>query len=320
MSDRANNDLAALLTPAPSKGVQFSQGRVLSWNNETLANTIEWRGITLTDVPIIEGINALVIREGDVVGMLGWAPENAKGVGTWWILGKLSNPGEFVADLNVTAKLIRFVTEDGHTLAFFGKESDGDPLWMLMYGGADDRSVMRIVNARDFYIFYRNGAPAFDLSGEEGSQIIRIQDQNGNDLFSSNGATGGIGMADPWMSFAMYPTTSAEQLGTTYLPATTSAAYQTIWRGYHPVYHPRISYSIRILATGTAGWEFRLNPGGTGPVTLASGSGSGSGIVDVPGFATTFTPGGIVEFIVNARNTGGGTTHIGVEWMYGRQS
>jgi hypothetical protein len=318
MTDRTNHDLAALLTPAPSRGVQFAQARVLTWDNETLHNTLEWRGITITDVPVVEGINALVIRPDDIVGMLGWAPENAKGVGSWWILGKLSNPGEFVADLDITAKLIRFVTEDDHTLAFFGKENDGDPLWALYYGGADEQTAIRLVNANDMYVNYRNGDTALAITGTEGSQIIRIFDQAGNEMFGTNGDTNGVGMADPWIPYLMQPTVDAQQLGTTYLPATTNAAMTTIWRGFNPVYHPRVTYGVTVTATGTAGWQFRMNTG-SGAVTLATGSGSSSGTVDVPGFGTTFTPGNQAEFIVNANNTGG-TTHIGVDRMYGRQS
>lgn len=320
MSDRINNNIAALLTPPPSKGVQFSQGIVRQWDNEQLHNQIEWRGITLTDVPIVEGINALVIREGDVVGMLGWAPENSKGVGSWWILGKISNPGETVADLDITAKLIRFVTEGGYNLAFFGKEIDGDPLWILYYGDPDETPAIFITNNNNLLMNYRDGNRVFSVTGVEGRQVFQFRDQAGNELFSTNGDTNGIGMADPWIPYLMQPTTDAQQLGTTHLPATTSAAYQTIWRGYNPVYHPRIAYGIRILATGTAGWELRLNPDGAGATTVATGTGSSGGVVDVPGFGTTFIPGREVEIILNARNTGGGTTHIGVDRMYGRQS
>lgn len=319
MTDRTNNDLAALLTPAPSRGVQFSQGKVLTWDNETLHNTIEWRGITLTDIPLVEGINALVIREGDIVGMLGWAPENAKGVGTWWILGKLSNPGEFVADLEVTAKLFRFVTEDGHTLAFFGKELDGDPAWGLYYGGADEQSAIRIINGRDVFASYRDGDTAWDISGTEGSQIFRIRDQAGNEMFSTNGATDGVGMADPWIPYSMFPTTSAEQLGTTFLPATTSGSFTAIWRGFNPVYHPVVAYGVIVTSTGTPEWRLRVNPG-PGDFTVASGGGSASGTFSVPTFGAGFNPGGQVAFTLEARNTGGGTTHIGLDRLYGRQT
>lgn len=319
MSDRINSELAALITPPPSTGVQFTQGRVLSWDNELLGNQIEWRGITLTDVAMVEGISALTIREGDVVGMLGWAPENAKGVGSWWILGKLSNPGEFVADLNVTAKIFRFVTEQGYSLAFFGKEADGDPLWILHYGGADGQSAFRTLNGERLAMSYRDGQDIFRTEGSVGEQNFRIFDQAGNEMFSTNGATSGVGMADPAMAYFVGPTGDAEQQGTTYLPATTSSSFQTIWRGYNRVYHPRVSFGLTILATGTSEWQFRMNTG-SGAVTLDSGSGSARNTVDVPGFGTTFTPGDEAEIIINARNTGGGVTHIGVDRLYGRQS
>jgi hypothetical protein len=319
MSDRINSELAALITPPPSTGVQFTQGRVISWDNELLGNQIEWRGITLTNVSLVEGISALTIREGDIVGMLGWAPENAKGVGSWWIIGKLSNPGEFVADLNITAKIFRLVTREGYPLAFFGDEADGDPLWILYYGGADEQSAFRILDGNDMLMQYRNGSLAMWISGESGSQIIRFFDQAGNEMFSTNGATGGVGMADPAMAYFVGPTGDAEQQGTTYLPATTSSSFRTIWRGYNRVYHPRISFGLTILATGTSEWQFRMNTG-SGAVTLDSGSGSARNTVDVPGFGTTFTPGDEAEIIINARNTGGGVTHIGVDRLYGRQS
>lgn len=319
MTDRNNRDLAALLTPAPSHGVQFTQAKVLSWNNETLHNTLEWRGITITDVPLVEGINALVIREGDVVGMLGWAPENAKGVGSWWILGKLSNPGEFVADLEVTAKLFRFVTEDGNNLAFFGKEADGDPMWALYFGGSDNQAAIRLVNANEWVLNYRNGQSAIRMSGTEGNQIIRIPDQAGNDMFATNGATNGVGMADPWIPYHLGPTTSAQSSGTTYLPATASASFVVIYRGFNPTYHPVVGYGVNITATGTPEWRLRADSG-SGLTTVASGSATSAGSFSVPNFGTTFDPGGVVEYTLEARNTGGGTTHIGFDRFYGRQS
>lgn len=319
MTDRTTSDLAALLTPPPSTGVQFSQGRILTWDNETLHNTVEWRGITLTDIPIVEGINALVIRPGDIVGMLGWAPENAKGVGSWWILGKLSNPGEFVADLDVTAKIFRFVTEDGNVLAFFGKESDGDPLWILHYGGIDEQAAVRISDGRDLIMYYRNGQRLMRASGTEGAQIVQFFDQAGNEMFSTNGATNGVGMADPWIPYSMFPTVNAQQSGTTYLPATTSAAFTAIWRGFNPVYHPVIAYGVTVIATGSTEWRIRVNYG-AGDFTGASGTGTQSGTFPMPNFGTGFNPGVQVEFQLEARNTGGGTTHIGFDRLYGRQS
>jgi hypothetical protein len=298
VSDRTNNDLAALLTPAPSRGVQFSQAKVLTWDNETLHNTLEWRGITITDVPLIEGINALVIRAGDVVGMLGWAPENAKGVGTWWILGKLSNPGEFVADLEVTAKLFRFVTEDGNTLAFFGKEADGDPTWALYYGESDERVALRITN----------------------NDYIAMFDRQGNEVFSTDGATG-IGLSRPYLNYYLVPSTSAETDGSgafSLLPSTTSVAYVGLYEGTNSLWHPRFSYRVFTTTAGGGSADWQILFDGT---VAASGTNTGSGVADVPGWGTVYNPGSDANVTVNLRAQGGATrAYVSVTRMYGRQS
>lgn len=298
MTDRTTSDLAALLTPPPSAGVQFAQGKVLTWDRNRLENTIELRGVTLRDLPMVEGLNNLVLKPGDVVGLLGWAPQNSKGVGSWWILGKLSNPGEFIADLTFFLGQIRFRTSnDAYDQAYFGSDTSGEPLTILYYGDAGSTRALQIIN--------RN--------------VIQIRDTAGNELFSNNGATGGVGMADPWIPYNMFPTTNAVQSGTTYLPSTTSATFTAIWRGFNPVYHPVIAYGVNVIATGTAEWRIRVNYG-AGDFTGASGGGTGSGTFPMPNFGAGFNPGTQVEFQLEARNTGGGTTHIGLDRLYGRQT
>lgn len=292
MTDRINNDLAALLTPAPAKGVQFTQGKILTWNNETLHNTVEWRGITITDVPIVEGINALVIRPGDIVGMMGWAPENAKGVGSWWILGKLSNPGEFVADLNITAKIFRLVTEQGYPLAFFGKESDGDPLWILYYGEADGQAAIRMSNG----------------------DYVAMYDRQGNEIVGTDGASG-VGLSRPYLAYHLAPTTNAMLNGTVFVPATTSAAYVPIYEGRPSVWQPRVSYDIGISATGVTDWRILAD----GNVVF-TGSPSANGTFAIPNWGTTVNPGSYVTFTIEARNTGGGLTRVMVRRFEGVQS
>jgi hypothetical protein len=298
MSDRNNNDLAALLTPAPSKGVQFSQGVILSWDNETLHNQIEWRGITITDIPIIEGVNALTLRQGDVVGMLGWAPENAKGVGSWWILGKLSNPGETVADLNVTAKLFRFVTEDGSTLALFGKESDGDPTWRLYYGESDGQFAIGIVN----------------------NDYIVVNDRAGHDIFASDGATG-VGLARPYLNYYIVPSSSAESNGTgafSFWPSTASAAYIGMYDGTNSLWHPKFSYRVVTTTTGGGSVDWQILFDGT---VAVSGNNTTSGVAAVPGWGSTYNPGDDATVTVNIRTAGGATrAYVSVTRLYGRQS
>lgn len=294
MTDRTTSDFAALFTPPPSRGVQFSQARVLTWDNETLANTLEWRGITIRDVPLVEGINALTIRPDDIVGILGWAPENAKGVGSWWILGKLSVPGEFVADLNVTAKLFRFVTEDDHTLAFFGKEDDGTPLWYMTYGGADEQRAIGI----NFGTF------------------LRIQDRSGNDVFSTDGASLN-GLARPYLNIPMVPS-SGTSIGTggPFWPEFVNASYQEVMHGISTLWHPRITIGVDTSTTsGTVEWQLRLD--GT---TIGSGSGPGDDIFDVNGWGTTTLPGSVRSVQLWARNTSGTASRLIVDRCYGTQS
>lgn len=316
MSDRANNDLAALLTPAPSKGVQFSQGVILSWDNERAHNQISWRGITLTDVPLVEGINALALKEGDVVSMLGWAPENAKGVGSWWILGKLTNPGEFVSDLTFFLGQIRFMTaDDKYPQAYFGSDTTGKPLTILYYGDEEANRALQISNRDTIQVNYANGNRAIRIDGPVGRQIIRIFDQPGNELFGVNGATDGIGMSRPYLYYHLAPTVNAMINGTVFVPSTTSAAYVDLYDGRPHVWHPSVSYDVGISATGVTDWRILVNG-----ITVFTGSPSAAGTFAIPGWGTTVNPGDVVTFIIQARNTGGGFTRMMIRRFEGRQS
>lgn len=90
-------DLARLVAPQTSfQGMRFSQGTILTWNPATFENTVDWKptgaqgGITLTNLPILGRIDGLSLKAGDVVGLMGWAPNG--GFGSWWILGELAVP------------------------------------------------------------------------------------------------------------------------------------------------------------------------------------------------------------------------------------
>lgn len=83
-------ELGRLLSPA-EPGLQFSQGVVLEWNPETFENKVEWKKITLTNVPVLSGPDALTYQAGDVLALLGWNPGG--GLGSWWIIGRVITPG-----------------------------------------------------------------------------------------------------------------------------------------------------------------------------------------------------------------------------------
>jgi hypothetical protein len=293
MTDRTNRDLAALLTPAPSRGVQFSQGKILAWDREELRNSIEWRGITLTDIPMIEGLNNLTLKVGDIVGLMGWAPENAKGVGTWWIIGKLSNPGEFIADLTFYLGQVRFRTKgDEYDQVYIGSDVFGAPMTIFFYGDADSSKALQIAN--------RNW--------------LSIRDPN-NNVILDNDAASGYGLSRPYLNYHLAPTTNAMLNGTVLVPTTTSAAYVPIYEGRPSVWHPRVSYDIGISATGVTDWRILVN--GT---VVFTGSPSASGDFNIPGWGTTVFPDDVVTFTIEARNTGGGLTRVMVRRFEGKQS
>lgn len=293
MTDRTTSDLAALLTPPPSAGVQFSQGKILSWDRIELRNQIEWRGITLTDVPMVEGLNNLVLKEGDVVGMLGWAPENSKGVGSWWIIGKLSNPGEFIADLTFYLGQVRFRTQNGeYDQVYFGSDTDGEPLTILYYGNPSSARAIQIANGN----------------------WLSLRDPEGTIIFE-NDAASGVGIGRPYLHYHLAPTTNAVINGTVFVPSTTSASYVPLYEGRPHVWHPKVSYDIGISATGVTDWRILMN--GT---VVFTGSPSASGDFNIPGWGTTVSPGSAVTFTIEARNTGGGFTRMMVRRFEGRQT
>jgi hypothetical protein len=293
VSDRTNNDLAVLLTPAPSKGVQFSQGRILTWDRAELRNTIEWRGITLTDVPMVEGLNNLVLKVGDVVGLMGWAPEHAQGVGTWWIIGKLSNPGEFIADLTFYLGQVRFRTMgDEYDQVYFGSDADGEPLTVLYYGDAASTGALQIAN--------RNW--------------LLIRDPNFNTIFENDSASR-VGIGRPYFHYHLAPTTNAVINGTVFVPSTSSAAYVAIYEGRPSVWHPRVSYDIGVSATGVTDWRILVNG-----IVVFTGSASAAGDFNIPGWGTSINPDDVVTFTIEARNTGGGFSRIMVRRFEGKQS
>lgn len=79
-------DLSPLFAPT-GPGVRFGQGLITAWDATTGQNTIEWSGGTLTDVPILNTGEAIALRAGHVVGMLG------QGL-TWFIIGRVTPPND----------------------------------------------------------------------------------------------------------------------------------------------------------------------------------------------------------------------------------
>jgi hypothetical protein len=78
-------------------GVRFRQGTVTAWNASTGANTIDVAGGTLTNVSILNTGEAIALKAGHVVGLLGQGS-------TWFIIGRITPPG----DANFAAVSVAF--------------------------------------------------------------------------------------------------------------------------------------------------------------------------------------------------------------------
>lgn len=80
------DDLAPLLIPSKKEGVGFRQGIVLSYDQTTGENAVQVGGSIVTDLPILNTSEALLLAPGAVVGIL-------TAGSAWFIMGRLTVPG-----------------------------------------------------------------------------------------------------------------------------------------------------------------------------------------------------------------------------------
>lgn len=80
------DDLSALFGNT-GPGVRFRQGTVQSWDSATGENTIQLGGGTLTNVPILNTGEAIALRAGHIVGLLGQGR-------SWFIIGRVTPPND----------------------------------------------------------------------------------------------------------------------------------------------------------------------------------------------------------------------------------
>lgn len=80
------DDLAPLFDKG-SPAVRFRQGTITAWDASTGQNTIDVGGGTLTDVPILNTGEAIALKAGHVVCLLG------QGM-SWFILGRVTPPND----------------------------------------------------------------------------------------------------------------------------------------------------------------------------------------------------------------------------------
>lgn len=78
--------LASPSAAGGSKGVGWTKGVIVSWNQNTAENTVLVRGVLVENVPILNTSEAAILQAGDVVGLLSFGS-------TWGILGRFTIPG-----------------------------------------------------------------------------------------------------------------------------------------------------------------------------------------------------------------------------------
>lgn len=94
------SDNLATLFDAGQPGVRFRQGTILTWNANTGANTVDLAGGTLTNVPILNTGEAIALKAGHIVGLLGQGS-------AWFIVGRVTPPN----DPNFASASVAFASE-----------------------------------------------------------------------------------------------------------------------------------------------------------------------------------------------------------------
>jgi len=76
-------DDLSVLFGKPDPGVRFRQGTVQWWDPANGQNIIDVGGASLVNVPILNTGEAIALKDGHVVGMLGYG-------GSWFLLGRIT--------------------------------------------------------------------------------------------------------------------------------------------------------------------------------------------------------------------------------------
>lgn len=82
-----SDDLVPLLAGASEADVGFRQGKIVAWDAQTGANTVELGGQQFTDLPVLSA-SGISLSVGDVVGLLRYRS-------TYLILGRINTPENF---------------------------------------------------------------------------------------------------------------------------------------------------------------------------------------------------------------------------------
>lgn len=99
----ASDDLAAVLVQHGQEFVGFGQGVLRSINPATGANTVEYRGTILRDLPVLPGLDSFGWVAGDIVLLMKWRPAGSRGAVSYLIAGAPLVPASGAGEKRVDA-------------------------------------------------------------------------------------------------------------------------------------------------------------------------------------------------------------------------
>lgn len=199
----------------------------------------------------------------------------------------------------------RLVVQDG---AQFSVLHDTTQAWVLHVGRGSQGKWFLTIRRDD-------GSAVFEVGTTGGGQQFgALWDRNGH-IVVSDDATGGSGLARPWLPLATMPTTGGA------IPMTDSATYTSVWTaGYPPKQQPYCAVMPLLRsdsgATGNARWTVNGTPVGTvTPITANFFGYPGQQMFELPGELDSWVN---IELQVQRTNAVG--TVGGVFTGYQRQS
>lgn len=166
------DQLAPLFAAAPagqSQAATYRQGTVLTWDPITAENTVDVGGTTLTDLPVLNSTDALLLTAGDVVGILVAGDGATK---TYAILGRLVIPGSDAAGtaldvLSRNAQAATVTTSESTTSNTFTDLTTHGPEVTVTIGKSG--KLLVIVSCLLFTSTNHGSAMSFAVSGTAGS-------------------------------------------------------------------------------------------------------------------------------------------------------
>jgi len=166
-----SDDLAPLLGPQDMPGLRFGQGTVLTWDAETGANTINYHGAVLPNVPILNTGEAIALKAGHIVGLLSW-------LGSYWILGRITVPGSAdFAGASVSFGNIASAFASNFTIGTVEASGEKVNATIAVPAWADLAAILLTVDAR-----------ATNTTGSPSQMFMRATIESASDS-SSNSAT-----------------------------------------------------------------------------------------------------------------------------------